>query len=32
MAGKVVLFQGGGREDRFGVEEAGELLDERFAL
>ena len=25
MAGEVVLFKGGGCEDRFGVEEAGKL-------
>lgn len=32
MAGEVVLFQGGGCEGSFGVEEAGELGDEGVAL
>ena len=32
VAGEVVLFQGGGGEGGFGVEEAGELGDEAFAL
>lgn len=32
MAGEVVLFQGGGCEGCFGVEEAGELGDEGFSL
>ena len=32
VAGEVVLFQGRGGEDGFGVEEAGELGDEVFAL
>ena len=32
MAGEVILFKGGGGEGSFGVEEAGELGDERFTL
>ena len=32
MAAEVVLFEGGGCEGAFGVEKAGELGDERFAL
>lgn len=32
VAGKVVLFQRGGREEGFAVQEAGELGDEGFAL
>lgn len=32
MAGEVVLFEGGGGEGCFGVEEAGELGDQRVAL
>ena len=32
VAGKVALFQGGGGESRFGVEEAGELGDQGFSL
>jgi len=32
VAGEVVLFQGGGGEGGFGVEEAGELGDEGVAL
>lgn len=32
VAGEVILFQGGRREGRFGVEEAGELGDEGFAF
>lgn len=32
VAGEVVLFEGGGREGRLGVEQAGELRDQGFAL
>ena len=32
VAGEVGLFEGGGGERGFGVEEAGELRDEGFAL
>lgn len=32
MAGEVVLFEGGGGEGSFRVEEAGELGDERVTL
>lgn len=32
VAGEVVLFEGGGGEGGFGVEEAGELGDESFSL
>lgn len=32
MAGEVVLFESGGGQDGFGVEEAGELGDEGFSL
>ena len=32
VSGEIVLFEGGGGECGFGVEEAGELGDEGFAL
>ena len=32
MAGEIVLFQGGGCEDRFGIEEAGKLRYQCFSL
>ncbi len=32
VAGEVVLFESGGGESGFGVEEAGELGDEGFTL
>jgi hypothetical protein len=32
VAGEVVLFEGGGGESSFGIEETGELGDERFTL
>lgn len=32
MAGEVVLFQGGGGQGGFGVEETGELGDEGLTL